>query len=323
MSRKIVCIVFCALLIKNVQNIEDFSCKLSKIDSKLHKTNSYKCELQQQHNQPEIHAKNIPQISNDQITAISATSDATSTHFTSKICETFPNVLEIDFRNTKIETFEEASFRKCKNLAVLMLSDNKIKEIPEILLNENQNLEMLLMENILIDSVPRNFLKSQRKSLRTFHITSKSSYKVPEDFFSLFQNLEDLSIGNVVNFNFEWTKNLKSLKTLSITSCKIHKIPDNSFNDLKKLENLSLAENMLKIICADSFGILPNLKHIDFSFNEITAIDEVLIDNTGVVTMDMRGNGCANDKSEGSAANSKETLKEMLKKCTENYNGCQ
>jgi Leucine-rich repeat (LRR) protein len=313
MNRKIILLIFCAIFIGSADLL---TCKYSKIGFKCFQSDSYKSDIQEQEFQP----KNLPQVSNDQVTAVSATSDANLTHLTSKICETFPNALEIDVRNTKVEFLDENSFENCKNLAFLMLSDNEIKEVPEKLFDMNSNLEMLLMRNILISSVPQNFLKTQRKSLKILHITSKSSYKVPESFFNLFENLEDLWIGKVENFNFNWIKNLKNLKTLSITNCKIDKIPENTFNILKNLENLNLSENKLQTVCAESFGNLPNLRNIDFSFNKITAIEEALIDNTGVVSMDMTGNVCANSKIED---NNKENLKKMIKICFDNFNGCQ
>lgn len=320
MIRKFILLIFCELLIKNVENFEVLSCKFSKLGTECVNVNSYKCDIQEEDKTLEFQPKNLPQISNDQVTAVSANSDKILTHITSKICETFPNALEIDVRNTKVETLDENSFENCKNLAFLMLSDNKIKEIPEKLLNENQNLEMLLMENTLIESVPQNFLKTQQKSLKILHITSKSSYKVPENFFNLFENLEDLWIGKVENFNFEWIKNLKSLKILSITNCKVDKIPTNSFNKLKKLEKLNFSKNNLQTICAESFGNLPNLRNIDLSFNKITAIEEAFIDNIGIVSMDMTDNDCAHEKFDDS---NKDNLKKMLEKCFENYNECQ
>lgn len=320
MIRKIILLIFCELLIKNVENFDVLSCKFSKLGTECVNVNSYKCDIQEEDKTLEFQPKNLPQISNDQVTAVSVNSDKILTHITSTICETFPNALEIDVRNTKVETLDENSFIRCKNLAFLMLSDNKIKEIPEKLLNENLNLEMLLMKNTLIEFVPQNFLKNQQKSLKILHITSKTSYKVPDNFFTLFENLEDLWIGKVENFNFKWITKLKSLKILSITNCKIDKIPAKSFNNLKNLEKLNLSENNLQTICAESFGNLPNLRHIDFSFNEITAIEEALIDTTGVASMDMTLNVCANEKLED---NNKENLKKILEKCLKNYNECQ
>lgn len=323
MSRKIVVFLIWALSIQNVENIEKLSCKFSKVKATLDKLEPYKCVLQQQDKLPEFHAKNIPQISNDQVTAVIASSGIILTHFTRKICETYPNVLEIDFRDANVEVVDENSFENCKHLAFLMLSDNKIVELPQNLFKMNQNLEKLLIKNILINSVPKNLLKNQQKSLKILHLTSKLSFKIPENFFSFFENLEDLWIGNVKNFNFEWIKNLKRLKILSITSCQIEKIPQQTFSNLQNLENLRLSENNLLTICAESFGNLPNLKHINFSFNNITAIDEALIDNTGVVSMDMTGNSCANGMLEDIGEEKKDRLKKMLKKCFENYHGCQ
>jgi len=50
----------------------------------------------------------------------------------------------------------------------------------------------------------------------------------------------------------------------------------------------------LEVISYDSFLVHPFLEYIYLPNNQIDAIDEKVIDNTAVITIDMRNNTCAN-----------------------------
>lgn len=72
------------------------------------------------------------------------------------------------------------------------------------------------------------------------------------------------------------------MKYLYMASNFITDIPKNAFVNLQNLDSFSVASNNIKMIHADSFGFLPNLKYINVDNNQVNAVDENLIDYTGV-----------------------------------------
>ena len=76
--------------------------------------------------------------------------------------------------------------------------------------------------------------------------------------------------------------------------------------------------NQLKVIHSESFGNLLNLSEAYLYDNQIDAIDEAFINNTGITQLDVRNNKCANTTIFDSSA-SRQTMRTELAKCFENY----
>ena len=87
---------------------------------------------------------------------------------------------------------------------------------------------------------------------------------------------------------------------------------------MANLKEIALDQNKFKVINSDWFGILPNLESIYLIMNQIYAIDEKLLNNTGVTNIDMRRNICA-DKNILDPSDSKEIMRLELRQCFENY----
>ena len=109
---------------------------------------------------------------------------------------------------------------------------------------------------------------------------------------------------------------LRNLTSLYLYSIQIEELPKDVFSSLKSLAWIRLDGNNLKVIHGDSFGILPNLTEVYLYNNQIDAIHEKFIDNTGVWRLDMRNNICVSII-ETSA--SREPMRSRLQKCFENY----
>ncbi|KAL7043521.1 hypothetical protein ACKWTF_001551 [Chironomus riparius] len=133
-------------------------------------------------------------------------------------------------------------------------------------------------------------------------------------------NLKELalSFNEISNFNSQWFKNLVNLNVLYLNDNHIEQLPRDAFSSLKNLTSLSLHRNKLKVIHAYSFGTLPNLITIKFHGNELDALDEMFIDNTGVLNMDIRNNICA-DRNITDVTISRESMRAILETCFVNY----
>ena len=114
--------------------------------------------------------------------------------------------------------------------------------------------------------------------------------------------------------NLAWFENLQYLEFLNLAFNKISNLPKNIFDVLINLSEIWLAGNKLKIIHSDSFGNNLELAKIDLRANMIRAVDEKLIDYTGVNKIDMKGNVCSQEE-----INGRNELMEKLQRCFKNY----
>jgi len=83
---------------------------------------------------------------------------------------------------------------------------------------------------------------------------------------------------------------------------------------------IHLSNNKLKVI--RSFGILPKLNTIYLETNQIDAFDQNFIDDTGLTTLNMSNNLCANFSIYDSSAARIQMRLELLN-CFENYANLQ
>jgi len=90
------------------------------------------------------------------------------------------------------------------------------------------------------------------------------------------------------------------------------------FDPLVQLKYLYLNNNQLKVIHSESFGNLSNLTEAYFYNNQIDAIDEAFINNTGITRMDVRNNTCANVNILDTTP-SRDSMRAALAKCFENW----
>ncbi|XP_070489949.1 leucine-rich repeat-containing protein 15-like [Chironomus tepperi] len=106
---------------------------------------------------------------------------------------------------------------------------------------------------------------------------------------------------------------------LYLYSNQIEELPIGIFSPLTKLLTLQLQNNKLKVINSNSFGVLPNLTTVVFQTNQIDAIDENFVDFTGVKTIYMISNKCANATITDTSS-SRSAMKLALRTCFDNFN---
>ena len=141
----------------------------------------------------------------------------------------------------------------------------------------------------------------------------------PKKEFAPLKSLNNLDLrGNrIKNITADSFENLKSIKYLYLQSTQIEELPKDVFIHLKSLISLSLSYNKLKVI--HSLGFLPNLTEIELSDNQIQAVDEKFIDNTGVNKLTFGGNLCANFVITDNSA-SRALMRSGLQDCFDKYN---
>ena len=105
---------------------------------------------------------------------------------------------------------------------------------------------------------------------------------------------------------------------LFLSNNKIKQLPVDAFSSLILLNTLTLGQNEISIVESKSFGLLTKLTRVDLQQNNINAIDELFIDNTGVQNLILFNNSCVN-KSISDTTAQRETMKIELNTCFKNF----
>ncbi|CAG9801723.1 unnamed protein product [Chironomus riparius] len=235
------------------------------------------------------------------------------------ICETFINLKRISYTINGIDEIGENSFKYCKNVESIILFSNKITKIHESAFSENSKLQILNLGQNEITVLPEKLFENQI-DLVSLNLISNNLTDMPNRIFRTQKKLTELDLGRnqISSLRNDWFKELESLETLLLGVNIIEDLPVDVFNTLKLLTKINLGSNKIKIIKSSSFGNLLELINVNLEENEIEAIDEKFIDNTGVTTLILSMNKCS-DRVIADSTPSRTTMKNLLKKCFENY----
>ncbi|XP_070489905.1 leucine-rich repeat-containing protein 15-like [Chironomus tepperi] len=210
-------------------------------------------------------------------------------------CDKFTNVESIHFLLFNIQRISVNSLWNCRNLLTLDLHMNQIEVIDQL---------------AFINALKLTRLDLQQNKIAT----------LPNIVFFTLSNLTNLNLGGnqLSTLNPDWFLRLSSLRYLYMHNNQIEVLPDKIFANLTRLVHIDLDNNKLKIIHADSFGVLPVLSVGSFQYNQIYAIDEKILDNTGITSFDMKGNVCA-DVNVDDTSEFKQVMRTELEQCFTNY----
>ncbi|KAL7011487.1 hypothetical protein ACKWTF_014280 [Chironomus riparius] len=238
------------------------------------------------------------------------------TSFPDTFCKHFEKLEIIDMSGTLIETIENDSLEKCKDLRILQFYMNNIKEVPEDLLKNNKKLLRLFISYNKIRIVPEDLL-SGLSSLEILDLSYNKLEHLHSDVFRDLRNLKELNLeGNLIEILMpNLFKNLQNLVKMSLATNAISELPLSIFSNLGKLKELMLKNNQLTVIHAESFPQKTKINFVDYSKNRIEAIDEFVINNCEISKLKMGGNVCDKTMNIG-----KKDMKKKLKKCFDNYN---
>ncbi|CAH1710037.1 unnamed protein product [Chironomus riparius] len=202
---------------------------------------------------------------------------------------------------------------------IIRTISSKSINVPSIICNKFQNTKTFAFGSIGVERVDENTFDGCKELTRLWLYDNKISY-LPKNIFDPLVNLEDLAISNnkISSISIEWFTNLVNLEVLYLHNNQIEDIPKKVFRSLKQLSKLYLTSNNLKVIHSESFGMLPNLKEIYIYINQINAIDERMIDLTGVEIIDMNDNVCASGRIIDDSA-TRQSMRNALQRCFDNY----
>lgn len=266
-----------------------------------------------------INGTHLVNKSDDDVTRIYKTSGSVTKNIPSIICEKFKNLLHIDLEQIQIQMVDENSFSGCKKIQHITLTSNRITEVNENAFKQNSELNFLsLWQNQLSNLSETIFSNQQKLGLLWLDINQFQDF--PDKIFHPLINLYELHLdtNQLTSIKIEWFETLEKLTVLALERNKIEELPRNVFSPLKILNTLALFNNNIKIIHSDSFSVHPSLEIVNLNNNQIDAIDEMFINNTGISTIHMSNNKCAN-KTITDSTLAREFMRAELKKCFENY----
>ena len=186
-------------------------------------------------------------------------------------CKRFPNLEVMRIDNGFLRTIDEDSLESCKQLKHLVLTGNRIPELPENLLIANTNLEKFYIFNNQLTTLPENLFLNQ-KELEELYLDENQINSLPSNIFHPLIKLEVLDLNNnkLELVNPEWFVNLQNLKWLGLSGNQISEVPPKCFESLKNLERLWIYENKINYLHPDSFDGLQSLQALSLFNNEIS-----------------------------------------------------
>jgi hypothetical protein len=172
-------------------------------------------------------------------------------------------VVELELWKLKLIEFPK-TITDFKNLEVLSLRANNIKDIPEEIKKLNLLKSLWLVRNE-ISNLPDSIC--EMTSLEALWLSGNKIHTLPEKIGDLV-HLKILRLGsNEITELPESFCNLKSLEDLSLSSNRIEKLPV-SFYELVSLKRLDLSNNLLYKL-PESLKHLESLEYLDVSRNPL------------------------------------------------------
>lgn len=190
--------------------------------------------------------------------------------------------------------------------------------IPSIICEKFRNLQRIRVSDIGVNRIDDS-LRSCR-NLRTLSLWLKNVTKIHQDALLMNSQLLQLGISGIriSRLPENFFRSQIFLRSLELSSTDIEELQPGLFAPLRNLVSLLIFRGRLTTIRSESFGLLPNLKTLWFGDNQINAIDEKFVNNTGVNELDLTGNVCFNDIIID-RAESRQEMRQKLGLCFENF----
>lgn len=242
-----------------------------------------------------------------------------STNIPSIICVQFENLERIELRYLEIQNIDENSFKNCKNLSWLDLEHNAISTIPEDTFSANTELKRLILSFNQLTTLPDNLFKNQQ-NLEFLNLGVNNLSNRLDNIFNPLINLTYLNLsGNqITSLKIEWFSYLTKLKNLYLNTNQIKELPKNMFSSLRELAVIEIGRNNLTVIHADAFGDFRRPQWFDIQSNQIFAVDEMFLNNTNVMFLNILFNVCASQRFQDDSP-SRHQIRIGLRTCFQNY----
>ncbi|KAL7014370.1 hypothetical protein ACKWTF_015891 [Chironomus riparius] len=203
------------------------------------------------------------------------------------------SLVEFQFETFNMTSFPEKLFQNMTNLRILDINRNNLTELHPNFLIAAVNLEHVdLSYNKFEDESKLSYALNGHPNLRKLFLHYNNFNIFDFRFFSQFQKLEELNIGNSLRTfsNISWQALPSSLLSLSVSGIG-EELPENSFDRLVNLKSLLLSGIGIEHLHKDTFKVLTNLEMLNVISTSIKVLHpELFASLINLSHLDLNGN---------------------------------
>lgn len=171
-----------------------------------------------------------------------------------------------------ITTINPYTFKNAKNLKVLNLISNNIKNVRKFTFAEANNLKQINLKFNRITDV-EEYAFGGLAELQVLHLSYNHLKYLKKNAFSGASNLKELSLdNNEISTIEDGVLNLPHLKTLFLNNNQLISISEGIFAGLPILQNIDLSANLITSI-SGSFFAHPTVEYIKLNQNNLASIE--------------------------------------------------
>lgn len=237
----------------------------------------------------EISGIHLEGFTNDDVDVIYLMSGV-STNVPSIICETFPNLVSVNYFSMGLTEIDDSAFSGCSAITSINLSLNRIASISANAFVSLSDIRFLYLDSNALTTLPENVFASQQ-SLSTLDLNFNNFVNLPAGIFRPLENLETLFLGyaNLETINSQWFASNDRLHFLYLIGNRLT-ISVDSFDGLDALRTLIMGYNNINDIPAGALN-LPNLEFLYLNGNNFTELQEnVFADLENLEILDLSDN---------------------------------
>lgn len=160
------------------------------------------------------------------------------------LSRTFPNLIYYEAQNCSIRVLTKRHLKGFIKLQILILSGNKLQEIPAKAFEDLKN-------------------------LRKLNLSRNSLHKIDALWSVVSLTTLDMSHNRFTDLRTKTFENLRELRNLSLSDNRISFLGDEHFQNTQKIEYIWMANNDVRHLSYSMFNFMPNLKYVDFTFNSL------------------------------------------------------
>ncbi|XP_016980214.1 LOW QUALITY PROTEIN: protein artichoke [Drosophila rhopaloa] len=170
--------------------------------------------------------------------------------------------------------FSTAELHVLKNLRILDLSGNKIKQIEEGLLKGCVDLKEFYIDRNSLTAVPTNSLNGP-SALRHLSLRQNQIGSLLPDSFNAQRQLEiiDLRHNVIRSIDSLAFKGLQKIREIKLSANRISHLNSDVFENLHSLQKLDLSENFFNQFPTVALAAVPGVKHLNLSSNMLQQLD--------------------------------------------------
>lgn len=188
------------------------------------------------------------------------------------ICDTFPNLYEVDFFNAGLTGIDDNAFSGCSQLGRIFLSYNRISSISENAFVNLREVTYIHLGDNLLTTIPENLFANQQ-NVTDLILSYNFFTEIPAGLFRPLENLQTMYLGNLnlTSINNQWFTANSRLTYLYLGHNRIT-LSANMFSGIESVRAISLAFNQLSEIPPGTFAGLPSLQTLDLYWNNLTTL---------------------------------------------------